>query len=41
MDPISIGLIIGIVTLLIERTFYIIRKIKKSNCCGNEVEFKN
>ncbi len=41
MDPISIGLIIGIFTLLIERTFYILRKIRKSNCLGGEIEFKN
>lgn len=41
MDPASIAILIGVATLLIERTYSFTNKIKKSKCCGNEIEMKN
>jgi hypothetical protein len=41
IDPVTIGLIVGIVMLVIERAFKWGMKIHKSKCCGNEVEFES
>lgn len=38
MDGASIAMIIGLCTLIIERTFAWINKFKKSKCCGTEIE---
>ena len=40
LDPIQLGLIIGIITLFVERLFKYLSKIKKSECCGNIIENK-
>ena len=39
VDPVSITLLAGIATLLIERLFKWLEKIKKSKCCGGEFIF--
>ena len=38
IDPVQLSLIIGIVTLCVERFFSYLSKIKKSECCGNVIE---
>lgn len=40
MDPSTVIIIIGVATLIIERSFSWGIKIKKSQCCGNTVEMK-
>lgn len=40
VDPIVIGLLVTVSTLLIERTFAWLRKIKKSQCCGGSIELE-
>jgi hypothetical protein len=40
IDPIQIGIIVTLVTLIIERGFKWGMKIHRSKCCGNEVEFE-
>lgn len=39
VDPVSITLLAGITTLLIERLFKWLEKLKKSKCCGSELVF--
>jgi hypothetical protein len=39
IDLITISLIVGIVTFVVEQIFYIVCKVHKSKCCRNEVEF--
>lgn len=39
MDPVTIALLIGLGTLIVERAFSWGQKIRKSKCCGNEIEF--
>ena len=41
MDAATVALIIGVVSLLIERTFAWAYKIKKSKCFGNEIKMNN
>jgi hypothetical protein len=42
MDPITISLIVGVCTLLIERiTSIIYNKVKKSECFGVKIEMKD
>ena len=42
LDPVTISIIVGLVTLVIERVYKYIKKIKRSKCCGNtEIEMKN
>lgn len=41
MEPTTIIIIIGLITLLIERGFSWAIKIKKSECCGTKVEMKD
>ena len=43
IDPITIGLLITVGTLLIERVYSIISKQRRfrSSCCGGEVEMEN
>ena len=43
MDPISISLLVGICTLLIERVYSLLRRVKKSQCCDNKfnIEFSS
>lgn len=38
MDAITLSLIIGLATLIVERVFSVIRKIRKSSCCGSEFD---
>lgn len=40
MDPVTIASLIAILTLLIERGFSIVRRVKKSTCCGSSIEFE-
>jgi len=40
MDPISIGLLIGVATLIIERVFTLLNRLTTSKCCGSEIDFK-
>jgi hypothetical protein len=40
MDPTTIAILIGLGTLLIERTFKYLYKIKYSSCCGSVVVLK-
>lgn len=40
MEPVSIALIIGIVTLVIIKVFKFMAKIKKSSCCKGKVELE-
>jgi hypothetical protein len=40
MDPATIGLIIGLATLAVERMFAFARKIKKSKCWGIDIQMK-
>ena len=41
MDPVTLSLIIGISTLLIERFFRLMYKIHKSKCCGMELDMED
>lgn len=41
MEPSTILIIIGLATLIVERSFAYALKIKKSNCCGNTIEMKD
>ena len=42
LDPATISIIVGLVTLVVERVYAYLIKIKKSKCCGNtEIEMKN
>jgi hypothetical protein len=41
MDPSMVLIIIGVTTLIVERSFSWALKIKKSNCCGNTIEMKD
>lgn len=38
MEPTTLVIIIGLTTLLVERSFAWAIKIKKSECCGNKIE---
>jgi hypothetical protein len=38
-DPTSVALLIGLGTLLCERCFAWLNKIKKAKCCGSEITF--
>lgn len=38
MDPVTVGLLIGVITLLIERLFKWAGRIKESECCGVKIE---
>lgn len=38
LDSVSIGLIIGLATLVVERIFAYVRKIKESSCCGSTMK---
>lgn len=38
IDITTISILAGIITLLIERMFAWMNKIKKSSCCGSEIE---
>ena len=38
MDPATITIIVGLLTLIAERIFSIANKVKKSKCFGVEVE---
>lgn len=38
MDPASIVIIVGLVTIMVERVFSWSLKVKKSKCMGAEVE---
>lgn len=37
MEPSTIIIVVGLVTLIVERVFSLTMRIKKSNCCGNEI----
>lgn len=37
LDSVSISLIIGLATLVVERIFAYVKKIKQSNCCGSSI----
>lgn len=41
VEPTTIIIIIGLVTLLIERAFDWVRRIRYSECCGGKVEMKD
>lgn len=41
MDPVTIGLLIGLATLVIERIYAWAKKIKKSECCGTKIEIRD
>lgn len=38
LDPATITIIAGLATLLVERGFTWLGKIRKSSCCGNLIE---
>lgn len=40
-DPVTVGILITLGSLVIERIFKLAMHIKKSQCCGNTVEFDN
>jgi len=40
MDPSTIALLVGLGTLIIERLYTWIMKIKSSKCCGGDIEFQ-
>jgi hypothetical protein len=39
MDPVTLGLIVGLVTTGIAAIVSIMKHFKSSRCCGNEVQF--
>ena len=44
MDPVTVGLLIGLSTLVVERLFSVLMKVKKSHCCGKnglDIEMKD
>ncbi len=41
MEPNTIIILVGVGTLLIERVFTWMRRIKKSECCGAKVEMNS
>jgi len=41
MEPSTILIIIGLATLIVERSFAWALKIKRSNCCGNQIEMQS
>jgi hypothetical protein len=41
MDASTIALLIGVATLLIERGFKWALRIKRSRCCGAEIEMRD
>lgn len=43
LDPVTITIIVGLVTLVVERIYKYMIKIERSKCCGNitEIEMKN
>jgi hypothetical protein len=42
MDPITIGLIVGLATLIVERISLIVyNRVKKSECLGIKIEMKD
>ncbi len=41
MEPNTIIILVGLGTLLVERVFTWMRRIKKSECCGAKVELSD
>ena len=40
-DPVVITMLIGIISLIIERGYSLAVRIKSSSCCGNKVDFED
>lgn len=38
MDAVSLGIIVGLAGLIVERIFVYCKKIKNSTCCGMKIE---
>ena len=41
LDAVTVSLLIGMVTLIIERMFTVIKRIHKSSCCNSTIEFED
>jgi len=41
MDPTTIAMLIALGTLLVERSFSMVKKIKRSKCFQFEIDFKD
>lgn len=45
LDPVTIGLIVGLASLFVERVYSlsveVIKRVKKSSCCGGVVEMED
>jgi hypothetical protein len=41
MDPQSIIIIVGVAVLLLERMFACLSRVKKSKCCGGELQLSS
>ena len=41
MEPTDIIIIVGIVLLFVERVFTCLYRVRKSKCCGGEIEMTN
>lgn len=39
VDSVTLGLLIPLIASVIANTFYIMKRIRKSSCCGSTVEF--